>query len=58
MKERIFKSWRTSVLGIGLILISIVAVFLGKATLTEAALVLPVAFTLMFIKDPSKYLDK
>ena len=58
MKERIFKSWRMSVLGIGLILISIAAVFVGKATLTEAALVLPVAFTLMFIKDPSKYLDK
>jgi len=45
-------------IGIALIIASLAAVFVGKATLTEAALVLPVAFTLIFIKDPSKYLEK
>ena len=58
MKTRIFKSWRTSLIGLGLIVAALAAVFVGKATLTEAALVLPVAFTLIFIKDPSKYLEK
>ena len=58
MKTRIFKSWRTSLLGFGLILATLGAVYIGRATLTEAALVLPVAFTLIFIKDPAKYADK
>ena len=58
MKTRIFKSWRTSFIGLGLIVAALAAVFVGKATLTEAALVLPIAFTLIFIKDPSKYLEK
>jgi|APCry1669189204_1035204.scaffolds.fasta_scaffold00327_5 hypothetical protein len=58
MKERIFKSWRTSLLGAGLIVAALGAVYIGRATLTEAALVLPVAFTLIFIKDPAKYLEK
>lgn len=58
MKERVFKSWRTSILGIGLIIAALAAVFVGRATLTEAALVLPISFTLIFIKDPSKYLEK
>ena len=58
MKERVFKNWRTSLLGASLIIGALAAVFVGRATLTEAALVLPVAFTLIFIKDPSKYLEK
>ena len=58
MKERVFKNWRTSLLGAILIVGILAAVFVGRATLTEAALVLPVAFTLIFIKDPSKYVEK
>ena len=58
MKARVFKSWRTSLIGAGLIIAALGAVYIGRATLTEAALVLPVAFTLMFIKDPAKYLEK
>ena len=58
MKERVFKNWRTSLLGAILIIGALAAVFFGRATLTEAALVLPVAFTLIFIKDPPKYVEK
>ena len=58
MKERVFKNWKTSLLGASLIVGALAAVFVGRATLTEAALVLPVAFTLIFIKDPSKYVEK
>jgi hypothetical protein len=58
MKERVFKNWRTSLLGAILIVGILAAVFVGRATLTEAALVLPVAFTLIFIKDPSKYVER
>jgi len=58
MKERVFKNWRTSLLGAILIVGALAAVFVGRATLTEAALVLPVAFTLIFIKDPSTYVEK
>ena len=54
MIERIFKNWKTSVIGITIILGALVAVFFDKATLTEAGAFMGVASSLFFLKDPGK----
>lgn len=54
MFNRIFDSWKTSVLGIVLMCASFAFVFMGKATLTEAGAFMGVAFALFFAKDPDK----
>ena len=53
MIERIFKNWKTSLIGLSIIVSAIVCVFLDKATLTEAGAFMGVASSLFFLKDPS-----
>ena len=55
MKERLFKNWRTTSLGLILLGVGIAMLLTGKASLTEFAVFLPFVFGLMFIKDPSKF---
>jgi hypothetical protein len=55
MKNRLFKNWRTSILGLALLIGAGLFVWFGKATLTEAAASLPAALALMFVKDPQTY---
>ena len=53
MKERFFKHWKTSLIGAVMLVAGMVFVGLGKATLTEFGLFVPVCLALMYIKDPS-----
>lgn len=52
MIERIFKNWKTSVTGAGIILISLVLVYFDKASLTEAGAFIVLAIGLLYSKDP------
>jgi len=51
MEERIFKNWKTSLLGAVVILGALGAVFYNKATLTEAGGFMAVGLGLFFMKD-------
>lgn len=51
MTERIFKNWKTSVLGLLIILGSLGAVFLDKASLTEAGAFITLGIGFFFLKD-------
>ncbi len=53
MVERIFKNWKTSILGILVIGSSLAAVFLGKASLTEAGAFITLGIGFFFLKDSS-----
>ncbi len=53
MKERIFKNWKTTLIGILMLIAGLALVSLGKATLTEFLLFSPLCFALIFVKDPS-----
>lgn len=54
MIDRIFKNWKTSIIGAVLIASSMTLVFLEKATLTEVGAFLVVATGLFFTKDKVK----
>ena len=49
--ERIFKNWKTTVLGLAMILACFVLVFLEKASLTEASVFIVGGFTMLFLRD-------
>ena len=51
MIDRIFKNWKTSLIGFILLIVSGGAVYLDKATLTEAGAFMGVGFALFFTKD-------
>lgn len=51
MIERIFKSWKSSSLGVAIILITLYMVFKEVATLTEVGAFWGVALLLLFKKD-------
>ena len=51
MIDRIFSSWKTTAIGFLIIIIAGGAVYLDKATLTEAGAFLGVGITLFFVKD-------
>jgi|WetSurMetagenome_2_1015567.scaffolds.fasta_scaffold180722_3 hypothetical protein len=52
MKNRLLKNWKTTLVGIILLMAGLVFVAIGKATLTEYAAIAPLGFTLLFLKDP------
>ena len=51
MIDRIFKNWKTTTLGIGVIIASFVLVYLEKTTLSEVSVFLSGGFLMLFIKD-------
>ena len=51
MIERIFKSWKSSLVGLILFLSGIALVVFEKATLTEAGAFFGMAFVLFFTKE-------
>ncbi len=53
MSERIFKNWKTTLLGLIIIGASLAAVFTGKASLTEAGAFITLGIGFFFLKDSS-----
>ena len=51
MINRIFKNWKTTVIGFIIIIGALVFVFLDKATLTEAGAFMGIGLGLFFMKD-------
>lgn len=49
--NRLFKSWKTTVLGLAIIVVCFVLVFLEKASLTEVSTFTIGGFYLLFLKD-------
>jgi hypothetical protein len=49
--ERIFKNWKTTVLGLAMILACFVLVFMERASLTEASVFIVGGFTMLFLRD-------
>jgi hypothetical protein len=51
MKKRIFKNWKSSLVGLGLIAIATAALLTGKCTLTEWGLFLPTGLFMIYAQD-------
>ena len=49
--DRIFQSWKSSILGLLIILLAAAAVFMDKASLTEGGAVIAMGIGLFFIND-------
>lgn len=52
MIDRIFKNWKTTLLGVGLIIAGLLFVWFEKATLTELTAFIGSGLVLMLVKDP------
>ena len=53
MINRIFKNWKTTLLGVGLIIAGLLFVWFEKATLTELTAFIGSGLVLMLVKDPN-----
>jgi hypothetical protein len=51
MKNRVFKNWKSSILGLVLLGVSITAMLTGKATMTEFYISLPTIIGFIYVKD-------
>jgi hypothetical protein len=51
IKERIFSNWKTSALGVGVLIAGFVLVYLEKATMDELSAFITGAFILLISKD-------
>lgn len=51
LADRIFKNWKTTLIGLSLIILPLVFVFLGKATLSEAGSFIFVGFISTLLRD-------
>jgi hypothetical protein len=51
MKHRIFTNWRTSMLGIFLLIICIILLFLKTITLSEFIAFFPTILGLLYVRD-------
>lgn len=51
MIDRIFKNWKTTTLGIAILVTCFVLVYFEKATLTEVSIFIGGGFVLMFAHD-------
>jgi hypothetical protein len=51
MLERIFSSWKTTVIGLVILVVSLVFVWFERATLTEVSIFLMGGFAFLFTKD-------
>lgn len=54
MIDRIFKNWKTTLLGLGLIVAGLFFVWFEKASLTELTAFIGSGVVLMLVKDPVK----
>lgn len=54
MISRIFKSWKTTVVGLAIIAFTLALVWFEKATLSDVGLFWGVALVLLFVNDPKK----
>ena len=52
MFNRIFRNWKTTILGLSLVLASILSVFMQLSTWTEVGAFLGLSMALFFAKDP------
>jgi len=52
MLERIFRNWKTTVIGLTILVVSLVFVWFERATLTEVSIFLMGGFAFLFSKDP------
>lgn len=52
--DRVFKSWRTSLLGLGFLFFGGALVWAEKASLAEFAAFITAAFVLFFVKETPK----
>jgi hypothetical protein len=52
MIDRIFKNYKTTLLGLFLIFTCFILVWFEKATLTEVSVFVTGGFALLFLKDP------
>lgn len=50
--DRIFKNWKTTTIGLVILVPSLAAVFMGKATLTEAGVFIMTGLSCFGFKDP------
>jgi len=57
MKTRIFTNWRTSFLGVLLLIISIVLLFLRIITLSEFTAFFPTILGLLYVRDTLFQID-
>lgn len=57
MINRIFKNWKTTLLGLGLIIAGFVFVWYEKASLTELTAFIGSGVVLMLVKDPKNEKD-
>jgi hypothetical protein len=51
LNDRMIKNWKSSLLGLLLLIVACIALLIGKATLTEVGLFLPSALILIYTKD-------
>lgn len=51
MIDRIFKNWKTTTLGLSILVVCFVLVYLEKTTLSDVSLFLGGGFMMLFIKD-------
>ena len=54
MIDRILKNWKTTSVGIGIVLSTLILVYLEKTTLSDAGAFLSIGLVLLFSKDPQK----
>jgi hypothetical protein len=52
MLERIFRNWKTTVIGLTILVVSLVFVWFERATLTEVSVFLMGGFAFLFSNDP------
>ena len=52
MIERIFRNWKTTVIGLTILVVSLVFVWFERATLTEVSIFMMGGFAFLFSKDP------
>ena len=51
MIDRIFNNWKTSLLGVGILVVTLGMVYQGVASLTEVGAFWGVSLVLLFVKD-------
>lgn len=52
MLERIFRNWKTTTIGLVVLVVSLVFVWFERATLTEVSIFLMGGFAFLFSNDP------
>ena len=57
MIDRIFKNWKTTLIGLGLIIAGLIFVWYEKASLTELTAFIGSGVVLMLVKDPKNEKD-